>query len=53
MPMHGVTAYCGNMISQRFLNNPETGIENYRKILLCWLENCIIENPNKFGKLLS
>jgi hypothetical protein len=53
MPMHGVTAYCGNMISQRFLNNPETGIENYRKILLGWLENGIIENPNKFGKLLS
>jgi hypothetical protein len=53
MPMHAVTAYCGNMISQRFLNNPETGIENYRKILLGWLENGIIENPNKFGKLLS
>ena len=53
MPMHGVTAYCGNMISQRFLNSPETGIENYREILLGWLENGIIENPNKFGKLLS
>ncbi len=51
--IQNVTAYCGNMISQRFLNNPNKGIENYRKILLGWLKNGIIENPNVFGKKLS
>ena len=50
--VQNVTAYCGNMISQRFLNNPKKGIENYRKILLGWLNNGIIENPNEFGKKL-
>ena len=49
---HNVTAYCGNMISQRFLNNPKDGINLYRKIIIGWLNGGIIENPNLFGKKL-
>ena len=51
--VQNVTAYCGQMISQRFLNNTENGIKNYRKIILGWLDNGIVNNPNKFGKKLS
>ena len=49
---NNATAYCGNMISQRFLNNPKDGINLYRKIILGWLNGGIIENPNLFGKKL-
>ena len=45
--------YCGEMISQRFLNNPESGIKNYSKIINGWLENGIIKNPNKFARELT
>ena len=48
--VQNVTAYCGNMISQRFLNNPERGLEHYRKIILGWLDNGIVQNPNAFSK---
>ena len=48
--VQNVTAYCGQMISQRFLNNPESGLEYYRKIILGWLENGIVQNPNAFSK---
>ena len=51
--MQSATAYCGQMISQRFLNDTKNGIKNYRKIILGWLESGIIHNPNKFGKKLS
>ena len=51
--MQSATAYCGQMISQRFLNDTQNGIKNYRKIILGWLEGGIIHNPNKFGKKLS
>jgi len=51
--MQSATAYCGQMISQRFLNDTQNGIKNYRKIILGWLESGIIHNPNKFGKKLS
>jgi len=50
--VQNVTAVCGAMISQRFLNNSENGIKNYQKIILAWLESGIIHNPNKFGKKL-
>jgi hypothetical protein len=50
--IHNATAYCGNMISQRFLNNPKDGINLYRKIILGWLNGGVIENPNLFGKKL-
>ena len=50
--VQNVTAVCGAMISQRFLNNSENGIKNYQKIILAWLEGGIIHNPNKFGKKL-
>ena len=48
--VQNVTAYCGQMISQRFLNNPESGLEHYRKIILGWLDNSIVQNPNAFSK---
>ena len=48
--VQNVGAYCGQMISQRFLNNPESGLEHYRKIILGWLENGIVQNPNAFSK---
>ena len=48
--VQNVTAYCGQMISQRFLNNPESGLEHYRKIILGWLDNNIVQNPNSFSK---
>ena len=51
--VQNVTAYCGQMISQRFLNNTENGIKNYKKIILGWLDNGIVNNPNKLGKKLS
>jgi len=48
--VQNVTGNCGNMISQRFLNNPERGLEHYRKIILGWLDNGIVQNPNAFSK---
>ena len=51
--MQSASAYCGQMISQRFLNDTQNGIKNYRNIILGWLDNGIIHNPNKFGKKLS
>ena len=32
--VQNVTGYCGQMISQRFLNYPESGLEHYRKMIL-------------------
>ena len=43
---------CGNMLSQRFLNNPKKGVENYKRIILGWLDNGIIETANQFGRKL-
>ena len=51
--VQNVSSNCLQMISQRFLNNTETGIKNYQKIILGWLDNGIVHNPNKFGKKLS
>ena len=50
-PAHAVSN-CTRMLSQKFLNNPQDGINNYRKILLGWLEHGIVHNPNKFGAML-
>ena len=52
MSINEVTAYCVQMISQRFLNDTQSGIKNYRNIILGWLENGIIHNPNVFSKKL-
>jgi hypothetical protein len=52
MSINAVTAYCVQMISQRFLNDTQSGIKNYRNIILGWLENGIIHNPNVFSKKL-
>ena len=45
-----VAVFCAQMISQRFLNNPERGLEHYRKIILGWLDIGIVQNPNAFSK---
>ena len=50
--VQNVTINCAQMISQRFLNNAEIGIKNYQKIILGWLDNGIVHNPNKFGEKL-
>lgn len=44
---------CSNMISQRFLNNPSEGIDAYKEVLIGWLGNGIIANPNRYGRILS
>ena len=41
------------MISQRFLNNPSEGIDAYKEVLIGWLGNGIIANPNRYGRILS
>ena len=43
-------ARCQNVLSQRFLNNPSRGSQNYADILKYWVENNILNNINKTTK---
>ena len=40
------------MISQRFLNNPNEEIDAYKEVLIGWLGNGLIANPNRYGRIL-
>ena len=43
-------ARCQNVLSQRFLNNPKRGSQNYADILKYWVENDILNNINETTK---
>ena len=44
--IHDFALNCGNIISQVFLDDPNEGVNIYRKILEGWLMHGIIQNPN-------
>ena len=48
--IHDFALNCGNIISQVFLNDPNKGVNIYRKILEGWLMHGIIQNPNLYIK---
>ena len=48
--IHDFALNCGNIISQVFLNDPNEGVNIYRKILEGWLMHGIIQNPNLYIK---
>jgi hypothetical protein len=48
--IHDFALNCGNIISQVFLDDPNKGVNIYRKILEDWLMHGIIQNPNHYIK---
>ena len=51
--IHDFALNCGTIISQVFLDDPNNGVNIYRKILEGWLINGIIENPNLYIKNIT
>ena len=41
---------CQNILSQRFMNNPEKGAKDYAEILKYWVENDVLKNINETTK---